>query len=58
MKNINDAARELSCSYQTIMKWIKTGKIHAIRIGRFYKIEDKELERIKSKGLRIGGDKI
>jgi excisionase family DNA binding protein len=57
MIKVVDAAKELGCSYNTLMKWIKAGKIHAIKIGRFFKIEDKELERTKSKGLRIGGEK-
>jgi len=54
MVNVVDAAKELGCSYNTLMKWIKAGKIHAVKIGRFFKIEEKELERVKLRGLREG----
>jgi len=52
MLKVSTVAKELGCGYLTIYRWIKAGKIKAVKIGRFWKIEEKELERIKKEGLR------
>ena len=50
---IKQVAAELQVSIPTVERWIKAGKIKVVRLGyRTVRITDKELDRIKTKGLR------
>ena len=40
-------AEELQISVYTIKEWIKKGKIKAVKVGRFWRIPEEELERLK-----------
>jgi len=52
MLKISDVAQALGYRYISVYRWVQSGRIKAIRIGGRWRIEEKELERIKSKGLR------
>ena len=46
-------AEELQVNVRTVKRWVEAGKIKVIRLGyRTVRITDKELDRIKTKGLR------
>jgi excisionase family DNA binding protein len=50
---IKQVAAELQVSIPTVERWIKAKKINVVRLGyRTIRITDKELDRIKTKGLR------
>jgi len=51
---INDAAAALNISHWSLRKYIRHGRVAAIRIGRRVLIEPAELERLVEQG-RIGG---
>ena len=40
---VNETARYLSLSTQTIRKWINTGKLNAVKIGKEFRIRLSEL---------------
>ena len=40
---VNETARYLSLSTQTIRKWINSGKLNAVKIGKEYRIRLSEL---------------
>jgi excisionase family DNA binding protein len=49
---INDAAKLLSFSRDTLMHWIAQGRIQALRYGkRSWRISSEEVRRLASKGL-------
>lgn len=50
---IEDAAKALSRSENTIRNWISSGIISARKIGRFWDITIDEVERIKRDGLSL-----
>ena len=47
MLKITEVAEIFSVSRQTILAWIKKGKIKAVKIDRLYLIEASEIKRIK-----------
>lgn len=52
--SINDAAAALNISHWSLRKYIRQGRIVAVRIGRRVLIEPAELERLIEQG-RTGG---
>lgn len=51
--DIKEAAQAVSLSPWTIRKWISTGKIRAIHLGRRVMIEPTELKRLIDMGRRL-----
>jgi len=51
MKKVDEIAKELNFERHTIYKYIKNGKIKAVKFGKEYRIEDEEFERIKRQGV-------
>lgn len=51
MLSTKQSAEELGVHEKTIYYWIKQKKLKAIKIGRNYKVEEKEIEKIKKEGL-------
>ena len=43
---VNETARYMSLSTQTIRKWINTGKLNAVKIGKEFRIRLSELNEI------------
>jgi putative resolvase len=43
--NIGEVAQYLGMSKDTIMTWIRSGRLKASRIGRFWRIRARDLER-------------
>lgn len=40
-------AKKVGVTRAMVVRWIKQGKIQAIRVGRSYAIEEKEVERVR-----------
>lgn len=36
---ISECRKILGCDIRTILRWVKTGKIKAIRVGRLFKVD-------------------
>jgi excisionase family DNA binding protein len=51
--DVTEAARAVSLSPWTIRKWISTGKIKAIHLGRRVMVELSELERLVELGRKL-----
>jgi len=52
MKTVNEVAEALRLSRYTICKYIREGKLKAVKMDRAYRIPDEELERIKTQGTQ------
>jgi len=44
---IATAAHELSVSTRTVRRWVRTGELRTVRVGRQHRIERAELERFQ-----------
>ena len=51
--DVTEAARAVSLSPWTIRKWISTGKIKAIHLGRRVMVEPSELKRLVELGRKL-----
>ena len=47
--SINEVARRLGISRQAVHYKIKTGKIKAVRLGRYFYVDPRELNGVKVK---------
>lgn len=47
----NELASTLRVSRQAIYKWIKKGRIRAVRVGEDWRIPAEEYERVKEEGV-------
>ena len=50
---IPKAAIAFNRSTKTIRTWIKSGILHATKLGRDWEISEEEVERIKRDGLEL-----
>ncbi len=41
---LNEVAALLSCHYQSVRTWIRTGKLKAVKIGRVYRVSKEAIE--------------
>ncbi|MGC9142256.1 MAG: helix-turn-helix domain-containing protein [Caldimicrobium sp.] len=58
MKKVNEVAEALRLNKYTIYKYIKEGKIKAVKLNRTWRIPDMELERVLREGTQdIRGSK-
>jgi putative molybdopterin biosynthesis protein len=48
----DEVALRLNVSRRLVQQWIKAGKLAAMRLGREYRIEAKELEAFKERARR------
>jgi putative molybdopterin biosynthesis protein len=48
----DEVARHLHVSRRSVRQWVKAGKLAAMRLGREYRIEAKDLERFKARAKR------
>lgn len=46
MYTVTEVANKFSVSRQTVLKWIKTGKIKAVKVVKVYRIPNEEIERL------------
>lgn len=51
MLTIEDVAKELRLNSMTIFRHLQSGKIKGVKIGRAWRISEKELDRIKEQGI-------
>ena len=49
MLSTTEAAIQLRVTRQTIMNWIKSGYLKAVKVGRQYRIEQIEIDRLLGK---------
>lgn len=46
MYTVTEVAKMFSVSRQTVLKWIKTGKIKAVKVVKVYRIPKEEIDRL------------
>ena len=46
MLTVTEVAKQFSVSRQTVLKWIKTGKIKAVKVVKVYRIPKEEIDRL------------
>ena len=46
--SLKQVADILNVSRQTVLNWVKSGYVKAVKIGRQYRIEQSEIERLRS----------
>ena len=51
--NMQEAAERLGKHPNTIQRWIKSGQINCVKIGRDWEITQEEIDRIKREGLSL-----
>jgi excisionase family DNA binding protein len=51
--SVKEVSVILGLHYNTILKYISLGLIHAVRIGKSYRISKEELDRIMHDGIII-----
>ena len=49
MCTVTEVAKMFSVSRQTVLKWIKTGKIKAVKVVKVYRIPKEEIDRLIDK---------
>lgn len=51
--NMQEAGLQLGRHPNTIQRWIKSGLINCVKIGRDWEISQEEIDRIKREGLEL-----
>lgn len=51
MLTISEVAKELKLSEMTIFRYLKSGKIKGVKIGKNWRVKQEEVERIKEEGV-------
>ena len=51
--NLSEVCVELDLSYNTVRKYIRLGLIHAIKMGKSYRVSEEEIERVKREGIDL-----
>ena len=46
MLTVTEVAKKFSVSRQTVLKWIKTDKIKAVKVVKVYRIPKEEIDRL------------
>lgn len=46
MYTVTEVAKMSSVSRQPVLKWIKTGKIRAVKVVKVYRIPNEEIDRL------------
>lgn len=53
MKKVDEIAKELNFERHTIYKYIKNGKIKAVKFGKEYRVQDDEYKKIMENGIML-----
>ena len=53
MYSLTEAADKVDVHVNTIRRWIKEGKIKAVKMGKNWKISEDELERVLKEGIQL-----
>ena len=48
MYSLTQVAKIFSVTRQTILNWVKTGTIHAVKVGRKWLVKESEIERVQN----------
>jgi excisionase family DNA binding protein len=48
----NQAAAKLQVHRETLLRWIRKGKVRAVKLSRTWRVPASEVERLLSQGLR------
>ena len=48
MYTVKEVAKIFNVSRQTIIRWIRSGHLKAVRVVREYRITEEEIERLKN----------
>lgn len=52
-----ELAKRMRVKQQTVTRWIREGRIHAVRAGRHWRIPKEEFERAIREGVRTDDKK-
>lgn len=51
MYTIEQVCTMLNIHQNSLYKWIKQGKVNAVKVGKVYRISEEEIDRIKREGI-------
>lgn len=51
MYTVKEVSVLLNVTRQALYKWIKQGKVEAVHLGKFIRINEAEVERIRREGI-------
>lgn len=52
MLKVSEVAVELSVSRDTVLRMIQSRAIHAVRVGRQWRVSEDEVRRVKRRGTK------
>jgi excisionase family DNA binding protein len=58
MMSLKEAASEIRVCYNTMLKYVNTGAIKAVKIGRTYRVSEEEIERVKREGVQLSPETL
>lgn len=53
MKSVYEVAKIFGVHFQTVRKWIYSGKMKAVKVGRIVRVDDSEIERFKKEYMEV-----
>ena len=54
MLSVKETADLFGVTKRTVFRWIKSGKMKSVKIGRTVRIKESEIERVIKEGERYG----
>lgn len=51
--NLKEVSEVLGLHYNTVLKYVTAGLIHAVKIGKSYRVSEDEIDRIKREGISM-----
>ena len=54
MLSVKETAELFGVTKRTVFRWIKSGKMKSVKIGRTVRIKESEIERVIKEGERYG----
>jgi len=51
MMTLRQVAAEVMVSMPTIYRWLKSGKLKAVKMGKVWRVGEDEVERLKKEGV-------
>ena len=52
LHDLKEVAQMLGVSYLTVYNYVRQGRIKSVRVGRFLRVTQEEVERIMKEGTR------